>query len=111
MNQQAFIYWVYQRNQDYVADYLCENDYRLEQLCGGRCVLVKGFEIIGDYDNSPVKHNPSVQKAEQNLFVLDLKDDINLFISNQRLDNSFFLPFYDFSPFDSLLRPPITELS
>ena len=39
------------------------------------------------------------------------KDDINLFISEKRLDNSFFLPFYDFSPFDSLLRPPITDLS
>ena len=111
INQQMFTYLVYQLNQDYVAEYLCENDYRVEQLCGGRCVLVKGFEIIGDYDNSPVKHNPSVQKAEQNLFVLDLKDDINLSIFAKRLDDSFFLPFYDFSPFDNLLRPPIANIS
>lgn len=111
MSQQTFIYWVYQLNQDFVAAYLCENNYRVEQLCGGRCVLVKGFEIIGDYDNSLVKHTLSVEKAEQNLFVLDLKDDIDFLITEKRLDNSFFLPIYDFNPFDSLLRPPNTQFS
>lgn len=55
----TFILVSFTLNKKFISEQLCENRYRPEMLCSGKCVLVKS---INSYEESNDKNNSSQSK-------------------------------------------------
>lgn len=108
VNQQAFIHWMYEMNKDYVINTLCEDVYRVEKLCGGRCVLMKGYEIIGDYHGDTTEHTVSIDKANTLQFCSELfAKNLPITDASSEKLQPYWLSFYHYELVRLPIKPPI----
>jgi hypothetical protein len=99
-------YAIFQLNQDYISQNLCENRFKPEVMCSGKCVLNKS--LAQNHEQKEGKQTIP-QQEERSVFVLpniEIKLKSYSFLIVKKDSIAYCTAFYAFEFLDDVFHPP-----